>query len=211
MSGSDEAARLERVYDVSATASWIRAGGFPPRRPFRSPTTSSTTRLTSRRRWSGGCVAPDAATTSGDAVPTRVFVLADTTFGSCCVDEVAAAHHAADAIVHFGRACMSPVARLPARFVFNKVDLDVSACAGAIGGARRDARPTQRGRIQRRVHGRRGGRARGPGARARRRRAPPMRQRDLRFLVVNRGGPAVTVAETPSRGGPPEGARARRQ
>ena len=28
MSGSDEAARLERVYDVSATASWIRAGGF---------------------------------------------------------------------------------------------------------------------------------------------------------------------------------------
>ena len=43
------------------------------------------------------CVASgDAATASGgDAVPpTRVFVLADTTFGSCCVDEVAAAHHA---------------------------------------------------------------------------------------------------------------------
>ena len=41
------------------------------------------------------CVASgDAATASGgDAVPpTRVFVLADTTFGSCCVDEVAAAH-----------------------------------------------------------------------------------------------------------------------
>ena len=36
----------------------------------------------------------------------RVFVLADTTFGSCCVDEVAAAHHNADCIVHFGRACM---------------------------------------------------------------------------------------------------------
>ena len=28
MSGSDESARLERVYDLSATAAWIRAGGF---------------------------------------------------------------------------------------------------------------------------------------------------------------------------------------
>jgi len=132
MSGSDEPARLERVYDVSATASWIRAGGFR-RVALQIPDDLLHDAVNLAAALERRCVAPDAATTSGDAVPTRVFVLADTTFGSCCVDEVAAAHHAADAIVHFGRACMSPVARLPARFVFNKVDLDVSACAGAIG------------------------------------------------------------------------------
>lgn len=38
----------------------------------------------------------------------RVFILADTSFGSCCVDEVAAEHAEADVVVHFGRACLSP-------------------------------------------------------------------------------------------------------
>lgn len=38
----------------------------------------------------------------------RVFIMADTSFGSCCVDEVAAEHAEADCIVHFGRACLSP-------------------------------------------------------------------------------------------------------
>ena len=134
MSGSDESARLERVYDLSATAAWIRAGGFR-RVALQIPDDLLHDAVNLAAALERRCVASgDAATASGgDAVPpTRVFVLADTTFGSCCVDEVAAAHHAADAIVHFGRACMSPVARLPARFVFNKVDLDADACADAI-------------------------------------------------------------------------------
>ena len=37
----------------------------------------------------------------------EVFVLADTTFGSCCVDEVAALHHNADCVVHVGFSCCS--------------------------------------------------------------------------------------------------------
>ena len=134
MSGSDESARLERVYDLSATAAWIRAGGFR-RVALQIPDDLLHDAVNLAAALERRCVASgDAATASGgDAVPpTRVFVLADTTFGSCCVDEVAAAHHAADAIVHFGRACMSPVARLPARFVFNKEDLDADACAKAI-------------------------------------------------------------------------------
>ena len=36
----------------------------------------------------------------------RVFVLGDTSYGSCCVDEVAAQHLVADCIVHFGRTCL---------------------------------------------------------------------------------------------------------
>ena len=36
----------------------------------------------------------------------RVFVLGDTSYGSCCVDEVAAQHLVADCIVHYGRSCL---------------------------------------------------------------------------------------------------------
>lgn len=37
-----------------------------------------------------------------------VFVMADTTYGSCCVDEVGASHIDADCVVHYGHTCMSP-------------------------------------------------------------------------------------------------------
>lgn len=35
------------------------------------------------------------------------FILADTSYGSCCVDEVAAQHYNADVMVHYGDACLS--------------------------------------------------------------------------------------------------------
>lgn len=38
----------------------------------------------------------------------RFYVMADTVYGSCCVDEVGASHVDADCVVHFGPACMSP-------------------------------------------------------------------------------------------------------
>lgn len=63
---------------------------------------------------------------------TELCVLADTTFGSCCVDEVAASHRGAKAVVHYGRACCSPTSRVPARFVFDKRAIDVKTCARAL-------------------------------------------------------------------------------
>lgn len=123
-----EGARLESAYELAATAAWVINGGYK-RVALQMPD-----------ELLGDAVAVAAALAricndypdGVETVATRVFVLADTTFGSCCVDEVAAAHHNAACIVHFGRACMSPVARLPARFVFNKVDVDVPSCATAI-------------------------------------------------------------------------------
>jgi len=38
----------------------------------------------------------------------RLFVMADTTFGSCCVDEVGALHADAECVVHYGHTCLSP-------------------------------------------------------------------------------------------------------
>ena len=44
---------------------------------------------------------------------------------SCCVDEVAAEHGLASALVHFGPSCLSPPSVLPVLFVFGKDDVDV--------------------------------------------------------------------------------------
>lgn len=47
-----------------------------------------------------------------------LYILADTSYGACCVDEVAAEHISADAIVHYGRACLSPTVKVPVIHIF---------------------------------------------------------------------------------------------
>jgi diphthamide biosynthesis protein 2 len=54
----------------------------------------------------------------------KLTILADTSYGSCCVDEIAAEHVEADAIVHYGRACLSPTARLPVIHIFTHQKLN---------------------------------------------------------------------------------------
>jgi diphthamide biosynthesis protein 2 len=58
----------------------------------------------------------------------RLFILGDTSYGACCVDEVAAEHVDADVVVHYGRSCLSPPSRLPVIYVFTErpLDLDVA-------------------------------------------------------------------------------------
>ncbi len=51
---------------------------------------------------------------------TRFYILADTSYGACCVDEIAAEHVDADAVVHYGRSCLSPTDRLPVVHVFTQ-------------------------------------------------------------------------------------------
>lgn len=57
----------------------------------------------------------------------KLCILGDTSYGSCCVDEVAAEHTDADVVVHYGRACLSPTARLPVIYVFTAKSLDLDA------------------------------------------------------------------------------------
>jgi diphthamide biosynthesis protein 2 len=56
-------------------------------------------------------------------VPPKLYILADTSYGTCCVDEVAAEHVDADVVVHYGRSCLSPTARLPVIYVFTRKPL----------------------------------------------------------------------------------------
>ncbi|KAJ2147003.1 Diphthamide biosynthesis protein 2 [Coemansia sp. RSA 678] len=56
----------------------------------------------------------------------HVFILADMSYSSCCVDEVAAEHYAADVLVHYGRTCLSLTTRLPVVYVFGHDAVDVA-------------------------------------------------------------------------------------
>ncbi len=117
------------AYDVERTARWIRRGDrrrIALQLPDDKLPDAARLATTLRR-------ALDRDDPEGEsAVEREVFVLADTTFGACCVDEVAAAHRDADAIVHFGRACCSPTSRTPARLVFDRRAMDVERCVRAI-------------------------------------------------------------------------------
>ncbi|KAF9221158.1 diphthamide biosynthesis protein [Gyrodon lividus] len=61
-----------------------------------------------------------------------LYVLADTSYGSCCVDEVAAQHVDADLAVHYGHACLSKTSRLPVVYVFGRKPIDVQHCVGEL-------------------------------------------------------------------------------
>lgn len=77
---------------------------------------------------------PDAVRVSAEIekeTKAKTFILGDTSYGSCCVDEVAAEHVRADCIVHYGPSCLSPCRRLPLLYVFGKRPIDVQQCATA--------------------------------------------------------------------------------
>ncbi|KAF2130298.1 diphthamide biosynthesis protein [Dothidotthia symphoricarpi CBS 119687] len=58
-------------------------------------------------------------------VDEKLYILGDTSYGACCVDEVAAEHVDADVVVHYGRSCLSPPSRLPVIYVFTARPLDL--------------------------------------------------------------------------------------
>ncbi|GAA5837907.1 hypothetical protein JCM11251_004695 [Rhodosporidiobolus azoricus] len=62
----------------------------------------------------------------------ELYILADTTYGSCCVDEVAAQHVDADFIVHYGHTCLSPTARLPVLYILTKRALSPSLASSSL-------------------------------------------------------------------------------
>ncbi|XP_056155619.1 2-(3-amino-3-carboxypropyl)histidine synthase subunit 2 [Lampris incognitus] len=61
----------------------------------------------------------------------KFFILGDTSYGSCCVDKVAAEHVGAECIIHYGRACLSPSKRLPLMYIFERRPVDLDKCNSA--------------------------------------------------------------------------------
>ncbi|CDK24216.1 unnamed protein product [Kuraishia capsulata CBS 1993] len=54
----------------------------------------------------------------------KLWILADTSYSTCCVDEIAAEHVNSDVVVHFGDSCLTPVDKLKTVYVFGKAFLD---------------------------------------------------------------------------------------
>ena len=65
-----------------------------------------------------------------DSFDVKFFILGDTSYGACCVDEIAAEHSDADVVVHYGRSCLSPTSRIPAIYVFTQQPLDEQRLLG---------------------------------------------------------------------------------
>lgn len=70
----------------------------------------------------------NSSATHSMGIQRRLYILGDTSYGACCVDEIAAEHADADVVVHYGRACLSPTARLPVIHIFTNrtISMDVA-------------------------------------------------------------------------------------
>lgn len=64
--------------------------------------------------------------------PPLIFVLGDSTYGSCCPDEVAAQHLNADVLIHYGYACLSSTSeRIPVVYAFGIASVEMSNDKGS--------------------------------------------------------------------------------
>lgn len=109
-------ARLAEQYNVRETAAFLHANGyrtiaaqFADEDLVVAPTVSHILQDVCRREYGGYRI--------------TVYVLADTTYNSLGVDEVASSHVRADCVVHYGRASLTQVTgRVPVYYVFPKLD-----------------------------------------------------------------------------------------
>lgn len=73
-----------------------------------------------------GIVPQNNGTANSSDGSQRLWILADTSYSACCVDEVAAEHVNSDLVVHFGDACLNEVDKLPAVFVLGKPQVEIN-------------------------------------------------------------------------------------
>lgn len=113
------------VYEVARTAHEIVAGGwkrialqFPDAMLADAPRVAEALRT----RFSRAASLKSSCEKQSDhaAAERRMYIMADTSYSACCVDEIAAEHIDADVVVHYGRACLSPTSRLPVIYVFTR-------------------------------------------------------------------------------------------
>ena len=72
----------------------------------------------------------------------QLFILGDTTYGECCVDEIAAEHISSDGVIHFGHTCLTATCRLPALWIFTRKSCDVTSLSSALEDKAREAPDT---------------------------------------------------------------------
>lgn len=63
----------------------------------------------------------------GDRFEGKVYILADSAYSPCCVDEVAAQHVKGDVVYHFGNACLNPVNSISPVYILHGQKVDMAA------------------------------------------------------------------------------------
>ena len=117
---------LHSIYEIERTAREIKEGGWG-RVALQFPDM-----MLGDAAWVVGALnkALNTSASKDNGTPNvqpKVYVLADTSYSACCVDEVAAEHVDAQVVVHYGRSCLSPTARLPVIYVFTRYPLNRDA------------------------------------------------------------------------------------
>ncbi|KAK3263261.1 hypothetical protein CYMTET_27924 [Cymbomonas tetramitiformis] len=111
MAASQETSSLGERYEIARTVDFVCSRGYT-RVALQFPDHLLGEAASVAQAVETACQSKvDSLQQAGQPTPAeapRFFVLADTTFGSCCVDEVAAAHMNAQCIIHYGPACLSP-------------------------------------------------------------------------------------------------------
>ncbi|KAK7274365.1 hypothetical protein RIF29_15450 [Crotalaria pallida] len=124
---------LETNYDITATAQFIHTHNFTRvALQFPDNLLKDSTRVVSALRKSLRSLREFDATRGGDEKDVGLYVMADTAYGSCCVDEVGASHINADCVIHYGHTCFSSTTTLPAFSVFGKAPICVADCVESI-------------------------------------------------------------------------------
>ena len=139
---SDE--QLDIQYEISRTVSEIRAGRwkrialqFPDEmlgdgtRVFERLRDQLRGQRLARRPRAQPEMQQDPVLEQAEEEEERLSILADTSYGACCVDEVAAEHIDAQVVVHYGRSCLSPTARLPVIYIFTTKPLDLDSAVAS--------------------------------------------------------------------------------
>lgn len=120
---------LESNYDIDRTAEFICRSNFTRfALQFPDELLKDSTRVVSALRNKICSLRESDTERQGDSKEVRLFVMADTTYGSCCVDEVGALHADADCVIHYGHSCLSPTSTLPAFFVLGRASVSISSC-----------------------------------------------------------------------------------
>ncbi|GAA6032426.1 hypothetical protein JCM8097_008169 [Rhodosporidiobolus ruineniae] len=117
---ADEQLPLEEAYEIQLTLDEIRKGNY------------QRVALQFADEQLGDSVQVFRALRKQLHSDVELYILADTTYGSCCVDEVAAQHVDADFVVHYGHTCLSPTARLPVLYILTKRSLTPSHAASSL-------------------------------------------------------------------------------
>eukprot|EP00249_Psilotum_nudum_P011848 c23421_g1_i1 orf=135-1808(+) len=124
---------LNQVYDIPDTANYVLNRGFTRvALQFPDELLKDSTAVVSLLRIELERQRLTRDISIGSCSPIQLYVLADTTYGSCCADEIAAAHVNAECIIHYGHTCFSQMSRLPIWYVLGRASIDHEDCAGKL-------------------------------------------------------------------------------